>query len=76
MGATYGVSHSGQLKILGVANFLEGLDSNAILRQKLIDHTGFRDWLRNLLLAQLHHISAIDELRFLDFFDMHGKVQL
>ncbi|CAL8999296.1 unnamed protein product [Prunus brigantina] len=51
MGATYGVSHSGQLKILEVENSLEGLDPNAVSRQKLADLTGFRDWLRNLLLA-------------------------
>ncbi|CAB4282537.1 unnamed protein product [Prunus armeniaca] len=76
MGATYGVSHSGQLKILEVANSLEGLDPNAVSRKKLDELIGFRDWLRYLLLAESHHISAIDELYFLDFFDVHGKVPL
>lgn len=40
-----------KLKILEVENSLEGLDPNAVSRQKLADLTGFRDWLRNLLLA-------------------------
>ena len=50
-GATYGVSQSEKLKIVGVAKSLDGLNPSDALSHKLADLTGFRDWLR-VVLAQ------------------------